>query len=196
MFYDMELGRVKITRSAEYNGQMAKCCTRPIVKAPETSLVASIVFAQTCKDSLLTTERREFDKMSSAEVPVAAVKQGPPADIFEAVDRDNGAFITFTAKRTVEFDVNQVDQNGWTALHWAAETGKMKALDALISIGADVGTTDTLGRTAVHLAARELHTEVLKVLMAKLEPEERKVLANQGDNFGITPLFLSRQKQM
>jgi hypothetical protein len=48
--------------------------------------------------------------------------------------------------------------------------------------------------TAVHLAARSCHRPMLETLLELLSPAERAELVNQPDNFGVTPLFLARQK--
>ena len=49
-------------------------------------------------------------------------------------------------------------------------------------------------RTAVHLAARGGHVEVLKVLLEEQSDEQKEYLVNQPDRFGITPVFLTLQK--
>lgn len=49
-------------------------------------------------------------------------------------------------------------------------------------------------RTAIHLAAREGHVDVLKALLQEQSEEQKKRLVNQADNNGITPVFLTIQK--
>ena len=49
-------------------------------------------------------------------------------------------------------------------------------------------------RTAIHLAARGGHIEVLEALLEEQSEEQKKLLVNQADNNGITPVFLTIQK--
>ena len=47
-------------------------------------------------------------------------------------------------------DVNAKDNDGKTALHWAAWDGKVDITTFLIEKGADVGAKDENGKTALH----------------------------------------------
>ena len=53
--------------------------------------------------------------------------------------------------------------NGYTALHWAAEQGTNEAVIALILAGADVGARDKFGETALHKAVKK--NELAKVVV-------------------------------
>lgn len=81
-----------------------------------------------------------------------------------------------------------------TPLHWAAELGHIEAAEALLDYGCEVAKRECNGRTAVHLAARSVDAEMLKTLMEGVDAEEKKRLANETDNFGITPVSLAYQK--
>ena len=65
-------------------------------------------------------------------------------------------------------DVNAKDKYGWTALHQAAQEGKVKAIAALIKAGADVNAKNNgvffgcFGRyTALDIAIRKGKTDVI-----------------------------------
>ncbi|KAH8727644.1 ankyrin repeat-containing domain protein [Phaeosphaeriaceae sp. PMI808] len=55
----------------------------------------------------------------------------------------------------------------YNALHWAAEYGRIDAVDFLISQGMDMEKTCPTGQTALLLAAENGHTHVANVLLAK-----------------------------
>ncbi|KXZ49670.1 hypothetical protein GPECTOR_20g527 [Gonium pectorale] len=123
------------------------------------------------------------------------MRQGPPKDIFEAASRNDTSYVKKMAERTIEFNINQRDQLQRTALHWAAELGHIECAELLIDYGVDVKAVECNGRTAVHLAARSGNKEMLECLMELVTEEERTEMINQTDNFGLTPLYLARQKE-
>ncbi|GFR40273.1 hypothetical protein Agub_g453 [Astrephomene gubernaculifera] len=118
----------------------------------------------------------------------------PPKDIFEAASRNDKGYIKRQAERTLDFQVNIRDSLHRTALHWAAELGHIDVAELLIDYGVDVKAVECNGRTAVHLAARSGDRAMLECIMELISPEERAELINQADNFGVTPLYLARQK--
>ncbi|GIL50507.1 hypothetical protein Vafri_6684 [Volvox africanus] len=118
----------------------------------------------------------------------------PPKNIFEAAQRNDTGYIKKLAERTLDFNVNTRDQLQRTGLHWAAELGHVDAAELLIDYGIDVKAVECNGRTAVHLAARSGDRTMLECIMELLTPEERTEMINQADNFGVTPLYLARQK--
>ncbi|KAE9611514.1 hypothetical protein Lal_00011946 [Lupinus albus] len=63
-------------------------------------------------------------------------------------------------------ELNRKDQNGWTALHWAAFKGRMKSLKVLLEHGAEVDAIDGDGYTPLHSAAHAGHLQVVLLLIA------------------------------
>lgn len=66
-------------------------------------------------------------------------------------------------------DVNVFDSKGRTPLHWAADCGHIETgshvAEALLTLGADIGLRyGRLKKSAMHLAARNGHTHMLRVL--------------------------------
>uniref|UniRef100_A0A7S0S0X3 Uncharacterized protein n=1 Tax=Chlamydomonas leiostraca TaxID=1034604 RepID=A0A7S0S0X3_9CHLO len=117
-----------------------------------------------------------------------------PRNIFEAAERGMTGWIVKAVERSLEFDINQRDKLQRTALHWAAEMGRIEAAEALMDYGVDVAAQECNGRTAIHLAAREGHADMLRTMMAELPDDQKEALANQRDLYGITPVYLSLQK--
>eukprot|EP00826_Nyctotherus_ovalis_P035538 TRINITY_DN3059_c0_g3_i1.p1 TRINITY_DN3059_c0_g3~~TRINITY_DN3059_c0_g3_i1.p1 ORF type:complete len:647 (+),score=188.11 TRINITY_DN3059_c0_g3_i1:169-2109(+) len=63
-------------------------------------------------------------------------------------------------------DVNLIDNNGWTALHHAAEKGDLNAAKILIEYKANVNAFSNARKTPLHLAAFANKTEMVKLLIA------------------------------
>lgn len=118
-----------------------------------------------------------------------------PRNIFEAAERGDVAYINNIIDKSIEFDANQMDVNQRTALHWAAEMGRVEVAELLIETGANVAAAECNGRTAIHLASRSGDVEMLRLLIAAVpDAAEKAKLSNQVDTFGITPVFLAVQK--
>lgn len=78
---------------------------------------------------------------------------------------------------------NAVDGDGWTALMKAAEAGKVEMMELLWEYGADSGMTVKLGEwgnNALHHAARQNHTEAVKLLLSRGKKAEFTAKNFQG----------------
>ena len=51
-------------------------------------------------------------------------------------------------------DVNAIDKDGCTALHWAAQKGRSLAVEAMLAAGADIAMKNRRGATTADFAAR------------------------------------------
>jgi ankyrin repeat protein len=60
--------------------------------------------------------------------------------------------------------VNLADENGWTALHWAAGKGDANAVSFLLEHGADVVSTGNDERTPLMIAKAADRREVVQIL--------------------------------
>ena len=79
-------------------------------------------------------------------------------------------------------DVNAVNQNGSTPLHWAAYRGHAAVVEFLIANGVGVETVNMDGDTALHWAADGGHVAVVEHLVAKGTD------VNAVNKDGLTPL--------
>ncbi len=61
-------------------------------------------------------------------------------------------------------DVNAIDENGRTPLHWAAENGHAKIVDALLKKGAYARPNDYHSAKPMGLAKKRRHWAVVKLL--------------------------------
>eukprot|EP01026_Neomeris_dumetosa_P062159 TRINITY_DN58740_c0_g1_i2.p2 TRINITY_DN58740_c0_g1~~TRINITY_DN58740_c0_g1_i2.p2 ORF type:complete len:174 (-),score=39.69 TRINITY_DN58740_c0_g1_i2:205-726(-) len=114
--------------------------------------------------------------------------------IHEAAQKGMTKRIMIMVEKNIDFDINQRDHYGRTALHWAAEVGHIETAEALLDLGGDLSAVENSGRTAIHLAARHGNCEMLQSLLEDVEEEEKTRLVNQPDLYGITPIFLTREK--
>lgn len=64
-------------------------------------------------------------------------------------------------------NVATTTDNGWTALHYAADKGHEAAVRLLLEKGADVATKTNYGCTALHRAAWNGHEAVVRLLLEK-----------------------------
>ncbi len=85
-------------------------------------------------------------------------------------------------------DFKAFDDNGYTALIWAATKGYTKVVEALIKAGADVNATSNDGYTALIEAAYNGHTEVVEALI------EARAELNTKDIDGYTALIWAATK--
>jgi len=62
-------------------------------------------------------------------------------------------------------NVNNMDSNGWSALHHAAYIGDLASATVLIESGAKVNAYSNQQRTPLHLAAINNHVDLIKLLL-------------------------------
>ncbi|VVC42744.1 Ankyrin repeat-containing domain,Ankyrin repeat [Cinara cedri] len=85
-------------------------------------------------------------------------------------------------------DANAADNQGKTALYWAAYKGRKEVVKDLLAAGADANAADDQGKTALYWAAQDGHKEVVKDLLAAGAD------ANAADNQGKTALYWAAYK--
>jgi len=62
-------------------------------------------------------------------------------------------------------NVNNIDSNGWTPLHHAANIGDFEAAGILVESGAKVNSYSNQQRTPLHLASMNNHIELMQALL-------------------------------
>jgi len=99
---------------------------------------------------------------------------------------------TEIAKTLIEkgADVNAIDKNGATPLHWAASEGHTQIAKMLIESGADVNTKDKDGTTPLQWASSERHIQIAKILI------EIVADVNTEDKDGTALLHFSEDKEL
>lgn len=81
-------------------------------------------------------------------------------------------------------DINAVDNNGKTALHYACEGGDLYSVKLLIKSGADINKRDILGKTMLMYAVENENFDLIKYLIENL-----KVDINEKDDWGQNAIF-------
>lgn len=87
-----------------------------------------------------------------------------------------------SAAATQQLNIDAVDAENWTPLHYAADRGHTTTTALLIEDGANVNARDTAKRTPLHLAALSGRVDVVDLLLAHGASKAAKNVA------GITPL--------
>lgn len=80
------------------------------------------------------------------------------------------------------FDINAKDDEGWTALHKAAQNGHEATVLKLVELGACVYAVDGAGVTPLHLASRSGHVPTMRVLLSLHADPGAK------DDYGWSPI--------
>ena len=90
-----------------------------------------------------------------------------------------------SSKKTKHIDA--VDEDGWTALHFAAEKGDMDEVERLLAAGANVDARTTGGfprnSTPLSIAAFYDHLDVMRLLLdrgADIEARDNKGCGNEN----------------
>ena len=87
-------------------------------------------------------------------------------------------------------NINETNNDGWTALHFAAFKGHDVVVAVLLSHGADVNQANNDGRSPLHEAADKGHEEVVAVLLS------HGADANKTDIDGDKPLDVTRHQKI
>eukprot|EP01135_Chromosphaera_perkinsii_P000439 Nk52_evm9s89 gene=Nk52_evmTU9s89 len=66
-----------------------------------------------------------------------------------------------------ELDIDDGDNKGWTATHWAASVGDNVVLDMVVNAGARLNICNKIGETPLLLACREGHVCTVQFLLSK-----------------------------
>jgi ankyrin repeat protein len=85
-------------------------------------------------------------------------------------------------------DLSAQDNQGRSALHWAALEGRADAVNELLRLGASVFVADKQGRTPLHLAAVRRSVDVIEALVSAGAPKAAR------DADGLTPRDLAESR--
>ena len=72
------------------------------------------------------------------------------------------------------------DDQGFEAIHWAAQEGFSKGVPILVNSGADPNVVDRNGFSPLHLAAGEGHAETIRALIESGADIDMKCSGNDG----------------
>lgn len=119
--------------------------------------------------------RRDTNENELVLGPIQMIMSGGPINTMERVLESIEILLEFGnltmqeilgILRDAAVDVNLVDQNGCTALHWAAKYGDIRCMEILIGAGINVNAVGvTHRRTALHRAARYAQKECVEMLL-------------------------------
>jgi uncharacterized protein len=82
---------------------------------------------------------------------------------------------------------NTPDDKGETALHYAAQLGNQRMVEALLYYKAAIDPRDQFGNTPLHWAAQRGNTTIMQMLI------DAKAVIDPQNKQGITPLMMASQ---
>ncbi|XP_031378821.1 uncharacterized protein LOC116194208 isoform X2 [Punica granatum] len=132
----------------------------------------------------------ELLQLSGVVSPYGCMDRKVISPLILAIQAGDETIIQLLLK--TNFEINDADAEGNSALHWCVKTSKissqqqMKILHLLRKSGAQVSQKNKLGLTAVHLAAAQGNLEALEVLI-----HEDLDSINSKTETGETPLFFA-----
>ena len=74
------------------------------------------------------------------------------------------------------FDVNAKDDRGWTAMHWAAQSGKLEIVESLLELNPDLSAETKEKRTAIEFAAGKGYEPIVQILLDKANKEPASLI--------------------
>lgn len=109
----------------------------------------------------------------------------PLPDLHIAV-KENDIHTIETLANNQNFDINQLDSSGKTALHLAARLARTQILQTLIKFGANLDIVDKIGQTTLHNAIYSGDIEVIKIII-----QNRPQIINLGDKNKKTAIHIA-----
>src|SRR5581483_371282 len=103
--------------------------------------------------------------LSIFRLTAIAQTDGIPSPLQDAV-RSNDTNAVLAALRAHPDAINATNEDGWTALHTAAFSGKTKPAKVLLEHGASPDLTDPDGERPLSLAAANGYAEIIRMLLA------------------------------
>ncbi|XP_055299666.1 transient receptor potential cation channel subfamily A member 1 isoform X2 [Sitodiplosis mosellana] len=87
--------------------------------------------------------------------------------------------------------LNEKDNTGCSALHYASREGHIRSLENLIRLGACINLKNNNNESALHFAARYGRYNTVRQL---LDSEKGTFIINESDGEGLTPLHIASQQ--
>ena len=87
-----------------------------------------------------------------------------------------------------KFDINMVDNLGWSPLHCSAQNGSSELVTYFAAMGTDINLKTNDGKNCLHIAAEVGHLNLCKALI-----EKQKLDVNMAENLGYAAIHFSAQ---
>lgn len=87
--------------------------------------------------------------------------------------------------------LNEKDNTGCSALHYASQQGHIRSIENLIRLGACINLKNNNNQSPLHFAARYGRYNTVRQL---LDSEKGTFIINESDGEGMTPLHISSQQ--
>ncbi|XP_045462682.1 acyl-CoA-binding domain-containing protein 6-like [Harmonia axyridis] len=111
-------------------------------------------------------------------------------NIVDHVKEGNRENVIKCLKNMNDIQLNNLDENGLSLIHWAADRGSVDILSDLLSYGADINIKDSEGQTALHYSASCGHMDCVRLLL------DKGALLNIEDDEGLLPCDVANDENM
>lgn len=145
---------------------------RAMGRARHLHAVAAVKLKEKCNAKLISVTSRnsslclvKFFLWCGADVNTICGAKCKCKPLVFAAGNGNSAMVKLLLQKGSAVDGR--DAGGNTALSWAAFNGCVESVRALLAAGAQVNIANYLHKTAVELAIRSLHPEIVKILLEK-----------------------------
>lgn len=86
--------------------------------------------------------------------------------------------------------INELDENGMSLLHWASDRGSIDIISHLLLHGADINVKDSEGQTALHYSASCGHLDCVRLLL------EKGAVKDVEDDEGLKPCEVTNDENI
>ncbi|MGL9761993.1 MAG: ankyrin repeat domain-containing protein [Wolbachia sp.] len=109
--------------------------------------------------------------------------------LFKAIKSNNFEIVDSLVKQGVV--INAKDTDGWTALHYAVNNGRIDIVRILLTNRADVTQVTNKSNTPLHIAVLKDHKEIVGVLVQHVSNDKLNSFINAGTTSGATSLHVA-----
>ncbi|KAJ8678815.1 hypothetical protein QAD02_014602 [Eretmocerus hayati] len=157
----------------KFDGDEAKKCYEEIISNKSQPISSPPSFFAT-KDTIHKQSKSQSASLRNEDGTTRNTKSKGPKSIntlLQAIEMGNLKFVQDNCDPN---NVDNCDQFGWTPLMCAAYAGNFDIVDFLIKLGAKTKTKDKAGLTALELATKKNHLQIMNLLKDKFYKKKKE----------------------
>ncbi|XP_044008923.1 G patch domain and ankyrin repeat-containing protein 1 homolog [Aphidius gifuensis] len=161
-------------------------------KGEEAKIAYETIIKESCNNEksahhqLIDKQKTTIVKIVNNKTPIIENKNIDVNVVLIAVEQGDLNYIENNLSKN---NVNIVDYFGWTPLMSAAYSGSIKIVEYLLKLGADKKLADKSGNTALDLAKKKHHTDIIIALKKSNLNDNNKNYHSHDEHDEITSLY-------